>query len=64
MKTASTLLQIAALGACLAMQFHAPGEFRMPGMRRALQTMTPQGGGYLRETIWVVQPAEKISGSV
>jgi hypothetical protein len=39
MKTASTLLQILALGACFAMQVAAPGEFRMPGVRRAMQTM-------------------------
>ena len=39
MKTASTLLQILALAACLAMQVAAPGEFRMPGVRRAMQTM-------------------------
>jgi hypothetical protein len=39
MKTASTFLQFLALSACLAAQFCEPGEFRMPGMRRALQTM-------------------------
>jgi hypothetical protein len=39
MKTASTLLQILALSACFAIQVAAPGEFRMPGVRRAMQTM-------------------------
>jgi hypothetical protein len=40
MKTASTFLHFLALSACLAAQFCEPGEFRMPGMRRALQTVS------------------------
>ena len=39
MKTASTLLQVIALGACLAAQAH--GTFEMPGVRRALQMLAP-----------------------
>jgi hypothetical protein len=38
MKTAS-ILQFLALSACLAGQFHGTGEFRMPGVGRAMQTM-------------------------
>lgn len=43
MKTASALLQIFALSALLAMHVAAPAEFRMPGVRKALQTMEPAG---------------------
>jgi hypothetical protein len=39
MKTASTLLQLLTLSACLATQFHVAGDFHMPGVRRAMQTM-------------------------
>lgn len=39
MKTASVLLQAFALSALLAMHVAAPAEFRMPGVRKALQTM-------------------------
>ncbi|CAI2935843.1 hypothetical protein WHT83_10830 [Aminobacter sp. P9b] len=39
MKTASALLQILSLSALLAMHVAAPTEFRMPGVRKALQTM-------------------------
>jgi len=38
MKTASTL-HILALGACFVAQFGAPEVSRMPGVRRAVQTM-------------------------
>ncbi|AWC25105.1 hypothetical protein CO731_04599 [Aminobacter sp. MSH1] len=39
MKTASALLQILSLSALLAMHVAAPTEFRMPGVRKALQTI-------------------------
>ncbi|MBT1155479.1 hypothetical protein J1C56_07720 [Aminobacter anthyllidis] len=39
MKTASALLQILSLSALLAMHVAAPAEFRMPGVRKALQTI-------------------------
>ena len=40
MKTASTLLQILALGALFAIHVGMPGEEQMPGMRRALETIS------------------------
>ena len=40
MKTASAFLQILALSACLAAYVHGSGNFQMPGVRRALQTMS------------------------
>ncbi|MEO5322014.1 hypothetical protein PV773_01700 [Mesorhizobium sp. CC13] len=39
MKTASALLQILALSALFAMHVAAPAEYRMPGVRRALETI-------------------------
>ncbi|MGF7008612.1 hypothetical protein [Aminobacter sp. BE322] len=39
MKTASALLQILTLSALFAMHVAAPAEYRMPGVRRALQTI-------------------------
>jgi hypothetical protein len=55
MKTASTLLQILALGACFAMQVAAPGEFRMPGARRAMQTIAGTASQPVEQEIsWVV----------
>lgn len=42
MKTASLTLQTIGLMACLAGQYTAPAEFRMPGLRRALQTLAEQ----------------------
>jgi hypothetical protein len=39
MKTASTLLQSLALSACLAASLGGSDEARMPGIRKALQTM-------------------------
>lgn len=42
MKTASTLLQVIALGACFVNQVEAPAEFRMPGVRQALRTIAGQ----------------------
>jgi hypothetical protein len=40
MKTASTLLQLLALSACLAACLGGSDEARMPGVRKALQTMS------------------------
>lgn len=37
MKTASTLIQVIALGACFAVS--TSGQFKMAGVRRAMQTM-------------------------
>lgn len=42
MKTASLTLQAIGLMTVLAGQFIAPGEFRMPGLRRAIQTLADQ----------------------
>ncbi|CAN7749385.1 hypothetical protein [Rhizobium sp. LjRoot258] len=39
MKTASTLIHILALGTCFVVQLGAPEGARMPGVRRALQTI-------------------------
>ena len=39
MKTASTLLQLLALSACLAACLGGSDEAKMPGVRKALQTM-------------------------
>ncbi|MEW9807484.1 hypothetical protein ABUE31_15945 [Mesorhizobium sp. ZMM04-5] len=39
MKTISTYVQIAALAACFAAQFHPASVTGMPGTRKALQTL-------------------------
>lgn len=39
MKSLSTLIQIAALAACFAIQFHPANVSGMPGTRKALQTL-------------------------
>ena len=39
MKTMSTYVQIAALVACFAAQFHPASVTGMPGTRKALQTL-------------------------
>ncbi|MCX7304663.1 MAG: hypothetical protein NTV73_10040 [Hyphomicrobiales bacterium] len=39
MKSLSTYLQIAALAACFAAQFHPASGTGMPGSRKALQTL-------------------------
>ncbi|MDQ2633199.1 MAG: hypothetical protein M3Y43_05335 [Pseudomonadota bacterium] len=39
MKSVSTTIQIIALAACLAAQFHPATVTGMPGTRRALQTL-------------------------
>ena len=40
MKKVTTFLQLLTLSACLAMQFSTSDEVRMPGMRRALETIS------------------------
>lgn len=42
MKTASTMLQIAALAACFAVHAAAHDQFKMHGVRRALRTIEGQ----------------------
>ena len=42
MKTATALVQILSLSALLAMHVAAPAELRMPGVRKALQTIDGQ----------------------
>lgn len=39
MKSVTTYLQIAALAACFAVQFHPASGTGMPGTRKALQTL-------------------------
>ncbi len=39
MKSMSTLIQIAALAACLAAQFHPASVTGMPGSRKAMQAL-------------------------
>jgi hypothetical protein len=39
MKTISTMIQIAALAACFAAQFHPASVSGMPGTRKAMQTL-------------------------
>jgi hypothetical protein len=39
MKTISTYIQIAALAACFAAQFHPASVTGMPGTRKAMQTL-------------------------
>ena len=39
MKSLSTYIQIIALGACFAAQFHPASITGMPGTRKALQTL-------------------------
>ena len=39
MKTISTYVQIAALAACFAAQFHPASVTGMPGTRKAMQTL-------------------------
>ncbi len=43
MKTAATFLQILALSALLAIHVATPGDEQMPGMRRALETISVSG---------------------
>ncbi|WP_159587313.1 hypothetical protein [Chelativorans xinjiangense] len=43
MKAASTLIQVFALSACLAVQASSSGELKMAGVRRAIQTIAATG---------------------
>ncbi|WP_163269177.1 hypothetical protein [Chelativorans alearense] len=43
MKAASTLIQVFALSACLAVQASSGGELKMAGVRRAIQTIATTG---------------------
>lgn len=49
MTSISTLIQVAALAACLAAQFHPASVTGMPGTRRALQTLE----------VFTAQPADR-----
>lgn len=42
MRTATTLINVLALSTCLIAQIGSAGEFRMSGVRRALQTLSNQ----------------------
>ena len=50
MKTLSTTIQIIALSACFAAQFHPAAVTGMPGTRKALQTLEA----------FTVQPVDKL----
>lgn len=54
MKSISTLIQVAALAACLAAQFHPASVSGMPGTRKALQTLE----------VFTSQPADKPAAQV
>jgi hypothetical protein len=49
MKTLSTTIQVIALSACFAAQFHPAAVTGMPGTRKAMQTLE----------VFTVQPADK-----
>jgi hypothetical protein len=51
MKTISTYVQIAALAACFAAQFHPASVTGMPGTRKAMQTLE----------VFTIQPAEQVA---
>jgi hypothetical protein len=57
MKTASTLLQLLTLAACLAANLQISGELHMPGMRRAIQTMTETGN---QKTVGSIYTADAV----
>jgi hypothetical protein len=50
MKTASTVLQLLALSVCLAIHLGCATDFRMPGIRRAIQTMASAGTHTMAES--------------
>jgi hypothetical protein len=50
MKTISTTIQIAALVACFAAQFHPASVTGMPGTRKAMQTLE----------VFSIQPVEQV----
>ena len=51
MKTISTIIQIAALVACFAAQFHPASATGTPGTREAIQTLE----------VFTIQPAEQFA---
>jgi hypothetical protein len=51
MKTLSTYIQIAALAACFAAQFHPATVTGMPGTRKALQTLEVFTNSAVVETV-------------
>ncbi|MBB6468418.1 hypothetical protein [Aminobacter carboxidus] len=56
MKTASTLLQLLALSACLAARLICAGDLQMPGVRRAMQTMAASGQPAIAEYLGQSMP--------
>ena len=56
MKTISTYVQIAALAACFAAQFHPASVTGMPGTRKAMQTLEVFANAPTVETVaWSAQ---------
>ena len=51
MKTISTYVQIAALVACFAAQFHPASVTGMPGTRKAMQTLEVFSNSAVVETL-------------
>jgi hypothetical protein len=51
MKTISTYVQIAALAACFAAQFHPASVTGMPGTRKAMQTLEVFSNAPVVETV-------------
>ena len=51
MKTISTYVQIAALAACFAAQFHPASVSGMPGTRKAMQTLEVFSNSAVAETV-------------
>jgi hypothetical protein len=51
MKTISTYIQIAALVACFAAQFHPATATGMPGTRKAMQTLEVFSNSAIVETV-------------
>ena len=51
MKTISTIIQIAALVACFAAQFHPATVTGIPGTRKALQTLEVFSNSAVVETV-------------
>jgi hypothetical protein len=51
MKTISTMIQIAALAACFAAQFHPASVSSMPGTRKAMQTLEVFSNSVVVETV-------------
>lgn len=51
MKSLTTYIQIAALAACFAAQFHPAATTGMPGTRKALQTLEVFTNSAIVETV-------------